>query len=172
MTQRQLLVAQGSLLLYRDGTRLLFCDRGSQATSARFVTGLLAAILIANGCAQALLRNLAVGLPMLALGATSGTIFFALGKARKRRNAATDVPPVLVLDLAQGVLQDGAGATIAQLVDVKFVSAFQFASSARALEVRYGTHTQRLFAGNGLSGHSPQPFLDALRAHCPSVVAS
>ncbi|MBK9072053.1 MAG: hypothetical protein IPL79_13775 [Myxococcales bacterium] len=171
MNQRQLLVAQGSLLLYKEGARLLFCDRGSQATTARFVSGLLAAILLANGIAQVALHNLVVGLPLLAVGGLCALTFLALGKARRKRNTVADVPPVLVLDLGQGLLLDGTGRTLAPLTDVTFASAFQFTSSARALDVRYGTQTHRLFAGNGLAGHSPGPFLDALRAYCPAVVA-
>lgn len=171
MNHRQLLVAQGSRRLYQAGARLLFCDRGSQRTTARFIAGLLAGIFLANGIAQLAMRHVALGVPMLAIGSLGASIYFALDRARRKRNAAVDVPAVLVLDLAQGVLLDGNGRTLAPLADVRFASAFQFASSARALDVSYGGKTQRLFAGNGLAGHSPEPFLEALRKHCPVVVA-
>ena len=158
-------------MLFKVGARLLFCDRGSQGTTARFVAGLLGGIFLANGIAQLAMRHVEIGLPMLAIGILGASVFFALGRARRKRNAAGDVPAMFVLDLEQGLLLDGSGHTLAPLADVRFTSAFQFASSARALDLTYGGQTQRLFAGNGLAGHSPEPFLAALRAHCPAVVA-
>lgn len=171
VTNRQLLVAQGSLLLYKEGRRLLFCDRGSQATTARFVTGLIAAVLLPNSASLIFRGHTGVGLVLATMAAFMALAFYRLGRARRDRNAVIDIPPFLVVDLARNTLYDGAGIAMAPLTEVRFVSAFQFTSSSRALDVQYGGRAKRLFAANGLAMESPEPFLEALRQHSPALVA-
>lgn len=169
----QVLDETGGFVLFRDGQRLVFVDRGTRWTVwARFVLGLITAILGINGIVQVALAPsgrgvLGAGLGLVAVAGLTGFAFSRVHQHAKRENAKTrtEYRPRLVVDLEHQVLVDASGQSLAPLTQVSFRKAFQVTSSARALECRWPGGRMTVARGGGMGVAGVDGALAALQQH-------
>ncbi len=151
-------IASGSgLTIISDGDRLLFIDtRTGGLHTAAFVLGLLSLVplgagiaLFASGPASRL-----AGMIVICIGAffSVGFVFTVKVILRRRAVPVGERTPMVVVDLAAGVLRDGAGRQLAPLDAVRFHRQFQMTSSSPALAVSFQGTNLVLVRGNPFAG--------------------
>ena len=169
----QVLDETGGFVLYREGQRLVFADRGTRWTVwTRFVLGLITGILAINAVVQLALVPSGQGILVAGLGmgvvATAAGFAFSRVHRHAKREAAkpvSELPAILVIDLAQQALLDRTGRVLAPLAGVSFHKAFQATSSARALECRWPGGRMTVARGGGMGVAGVDGALAALKQH-------
>ncbi len=159
-------------VLYEDGHRLVFVNRGTGWTFwLRFVLGLVTFIVGANGVAQLVLGSMGkgfvlAGVILLFVAGLGGAGFVAVHSWVKTqaKRPLTDFPPVVVIDRQTHWLLGPGGEQLAPLNTVVFSPEFQFTSSAPALAACWPGGKRIVHRGGamGLSGIGGAQ--DALRA--------
>ena len=159
-------------ILFSDGSRLVFADRGTSYLHVLFFVLALVAFIaavnglvwlgigIASGEASRLGMALAAVGVVLALGA------WQVWKAEKREQET--IPEehawVVVLDLENQRLETPTGETLAPLSSVRFVPVLQLGSSSRALAAKWAGESLVVYRGSPFAG-SFRAAAKALRRH-------
>ena len=156
----QVLAQASGVKVVAIGRRVILArtDTGPYAIAA-FVLGLLTANFGIGGIALLAVTVGEPGFPTvgIVLASIGAITAFALVQVIKHIRAQKAKPldqlPVLVtFDLADGVLLDSAGASLAPLGQVKVGRAFQLASSSPALIARFPGGSLKLVKGNPFAG--------------------
>lgn len=156
----------GSGVLVEDGDRWVFAHQsGSGGNVVLFVLGLFGVILEGNGVMMAATGGdvLVAGLVMLAIGSACIGLLVLVHNRRRAARRNTTLSPIVTLDFTNGVLLDHRGAVLAPLAHVTFATTMQLASSARALECRWGPGKALVVLRGDAFGGRIGPAIDALR---------
>lgn len=138
---------------------------GTGGNVVLFVLGLVAVIFEVNGAALLAMggSTLLPGLAMLGLGSACVALFVLVWRRRAAARQSATLSPIVTLDFARGVLLDHDGAVLAPLAQVTFSSTMQLASSARALECRWGSGKALVVLRGDAFGGGIGPAVDALK---------
>lgn len=159
-------------VLFSDGLRLVFADRG---TSYRRVLVFVLALLTVIGGANGIVWLVAgirsgetslLGIELLAVAGLSALGASRVWAAEKRDQELVpgEETWVAVLDLDSQTLEDPEGEPLAPLSSVRFAPVMQFGSSSRALAAKWPGGSRVVYRGSPFAG-SFQAALDALRRH-------
>ena len=170
--QKTILCESAGWVLFSDGRRLVFADRGtSYRRVLMFVLALLALIFGVNGIAW-----LAIGIGSgeisrlgMILSAVAGLLAFGArwvwgAEKRDQKTVPDDDQWVAVLDLEAQTLVSPEGGVLAPLSSVRFQPVMQFGSSSRALAASWPEGRLVVYRGHPFAS-SIRPALDALRQH-------
>jgi hypothetical protein len=122
LTEPRVLAECAGCQLVEHGPRLSFVERNVRAHAvALFVLGLLVLIVGANGVLW-LTQGQPIAAAFLGMATVLGVAFGFVLRAFRRRRALglAELPALLVLDRAEGVLADGAGRKLAPLSQIGF----------------------------------------------------
>ncbi len=159
-------------VLFEDGQRLVFADRGtSYRRVLLFVLALLALIAGVNGFVW-LIKGLRSGeMNLLGILLAVAALLSALGvgwlwQAEKRQRAVIpdEATWIAVLDLATQTFETPQGESLAPLANVRFEPAMQLASSSRALRASWPGGDLVVYRGSPFAG-SYKEALEALSRH-------
>ena len=162
----------GDFIVYRDADRVVFVDRGIRlAVWARLVLALLTMISGVNTVVQLALvltgqGSIGVALTVVGFSVAFGFALVAIHRHAQRAQGRplSELPPLLILDLEEGVLQDRGGQALADLDDVYFRAVVQAASSGKALECRWPGGHKIVHRGGGMGLTGVSGALDAMRS--------
>jgi hypothetical protein len=159
-----ILVRCGQDVLVDEGQRLVFGRQpGTGGNAMFFVGGLFGTILLTSGISVTATGGaLGAGIGLVAIGATLVTLVVRTVRRRDRLRPTVPVVPLVVLDLAAGMLLDGRGRVLAPLSEALFEPRFQLTSSSRALACRWPTGEVEILRGDAFGG-GIGPAIDALR---------
>lgn len=158
-------------MLYREGPRLVFVDRGTRWTVwLRFVLGLVAAITGVNAVVMLALMasgqgSWVAGLVLAVLASAAG---FGFAKVHRHATVAqarspSELTPMLGIDLERQTLFGPGEQVLAPLDQVSFHKVFQVTSSAKALECRWPGGRMTVSRGGGMGVRGVDGALEALR---------
>lgn len=159
-------------VLYEDGPRLVFINRGTGWTFwLRFVFGLVAFIFIMNGIAQVFLgasgQNwafiLAAVFLFFGLAAAAGFVATFRWANKRAARSLSSFEPIVIIDRHHHALLDARGNYLAQLTDVLFTKEFQFTSSAPALACRWPGGCAIVHRGGAMGLTGVEGAIEALR---------
>ena len=147
-------------VLFSDGQRLIFADRGtSYRRVVLFVLGLLTVIFVANGILQVALgislgNSLMLGAILTGVGAVTASAVRWLWMVDKEERKTVPIRDewVLIVDLEARTIEAPHGETLAPLDAVRFTPAMQFGSSDRALKAHWPGGSAVVYRGHPFAG--------------------
>lgn len=156
----KLLASSSGTALYENNNTLYLVKRPAQWTiTFLFVTGLLALLLLANGCIQLFLVDTAHGAQTIGAILLAAGILFALISRRtwvfrKKQNAkpVAELKAICSIDLNNNNLLDDEQNILASLNAVHMSRSRQLASSAAKLQLVWKTGNLTIVEGNPFSG--------------------
>ena len=168
--ESKVLCESAGWVLFADGRRLVFADRGTSYRRVLvFVLALLAVIAGANGTFWLVAGIRAgetsrLGIVRAAVALPSAFAASRVWAAEKRdhRVVPGEETWVAVLDLESQMLETPEGDSLAPLSSVRFVPVMQFGSSSRALSASWPGGSMVVYRGSPFAG-SFHEALDALR---------
>ncbi len=158
--QRQILCESAGWVLFSDGPRLVFANRGTSYQRVLvFVFVLLTLIAGGNGIVWLMVgirsgETSMLGVVLTAVAALAGFGASRVWAAEKRDR--TVIPGqdtwVAMLDLETQTLESPQGESLAPISNVRFASVMQFGSSSRALAARWPGGSMVVYRGNPFAG--------------------
>lgn len=170
--EKTILCESAGWVLFSDGPRLVFADRGtSYRRVLLFVLGLIAVITGGNGVVWLVLggRSGEISTLGVVLTAVAAVAVWGALRVRAAEKREGEVIPgrdtwKAVLDLEKQTLESPQGETLSSLSEVRFMPVMQLASSSKALAARWPGGSRVVYRGNPFAG-SYQQAVDALRRH-------
>ena len=169
---QNILCESAGWVLFSDGQRLVFADRGtSYLTVLVFVLALITVIAGGNGIVWLVagIRSgeaSRLGFVLLVVAGLAGLGAWKIRAADKQRQ--TEIPAqstwVAVIDLESRVLATPAGEALAPMTNVRFAPVMQLASSSRALAAQWPEGSLVVYRGSPFAG-SYKAALEVLRDH-------
>jgi len=155
-----LLARSSGTLLYQNNNTLYLVKRpAAWTTTFLFVTGLLALLLLANGCIQLFMVDTVhgaqtIGAILLGAGILCALIFWRTLAFRKKQNAkpVEQLETICIIDLANNNLLDGQQNILAPLSTVRLSRSMQLTSSAPKLQLAWKAGKLTIVEGNPFSG--------------------
>ena len=169
---KTILCESAGWVLFSDGARLVFADRGTSHRHVLvFVLGLLTVIAGINGIfwLVAGIRSgethvLGIVLVCVALLSAFGASRVWAAEKRDRVLVPEERTWVAVINLEAQELETPEGESLAPLSSVRFEPVMQLASSSRALSAKWPEGSMVVYRGSPFGG-SFQEALDVLRRH-------
>ena len=170
--ESQILCQSAGWVLFADGQRLVFADRGtSYRRVLLFVLALLTVIAGCNGIVWLVAgmrsgETSRLGIVLIAAAGLAGLGAWRVWAAEQRDRIVIPLQDtwVAVVDLENRTLEAPSGESLAPLSDVRFAPVMQLGSSSRALAASWHGDSMVVYRGSPLAG-SFREALDALRRH-------
>jgi hypothetical protein len=155
------LATSSGTVIYEDDNKLRLVKKPALWTStALFVIGLLAIIILANGILQLFILDSQsriaepVGTILVVAGTLFALIFWRVFSYRKKMNSkpVNELECICIIDLNNNKLMDAKQNILAPLAEVTLQRKMQITSSSASLLLSWHTNALKIVEGNPFSG--------------------